>query len=61
MLAYGFIQLGSSIISALALSAIALGFCSLKNESKFFTECVEEVRDSGKNTSSAVHFCNGGV
>ena len=30
MLAYGFIQLGSTIVSAVALVATALGFCSLK-------------------------------
>jgi len=35
MFAYGFIQLGSSFVSALALAAIAFGFCSLKKESKF--------------------------
>ena len=30
MLAYGVIQLGSKVVSAFALVAIALGFCSLK-------------------------------
>ena len=42
MFAYGIIQLGSSFISALALAAIALSFCSIKQESKLFNECVEE-------------------
>ena len=60
MLAYGLLQLSSSVVSALALAAIAVGFCSLKQEAKVFNECVEEVRDSGKNVSSAVRFCNGG-
>tara|TARA_Y100001968_G_scaffold147435_2_gene134875 strand:+ start:5409 stop:5648 length:240 start_codon:yes stop_codon:yes gene_type:complete len=60
MLAYGAIQLGTSVISALALAAIALGFCSLKKEAKVFNECVEEVRETGRSTSSAVRFCNGG-
>ena len=60
MFAYGFIQLGSSVISALALAVIALGFCSLKKEATVFNDCVEEVRERGKSSSSAVRFCNGG-
>ena len=60
MFAYGIIQLGSNIVSALALSAIALGFCSLKKEASAFNECVEEVQASGQSASSAVRFCNGG-
>ncbi len=60
MLAYGIIQLGANVISALSLAAIALGFCSVKQEAKVFTNCVEEVRESGKSTSASVHFCNGG-
>ena len=61
MFAYGIIQLGSSIVSAVALAAIALSFCSLKKEAKVFNECIEEVQEeSGKSISSAVRFCNGG-
>ena len=60
MFAYGIIQLGSSVISALALAAIALSVCSFKQETKVFNECVEEVKESGKSSSAAVHFCNGG-
>ena len=60
MFAYGIIQLGSSVISALALTAIALSFCSLKQESKVFNECVEEIQTTGKSSSDAVRFCNGG-
>ena len=60
MLAYGVIQLGASVVSALSLAAIALSFCSLKNEAKVFTTCVEEVRANGKSTSNSVRFCNGG-
>ena len=60
MFAYGIIQLGSSVISALALSAIAISFCSIKQEAKLFNECVEEVKESGKSSSNAVHFCQGG-
>ena len=60
MLAYGVIQLGTSVVSALSLAAIALSFCSVKQEAKVFTNCVEEVRESGKSTSAAVSFCNGG-
>ena len=60
MFAYGFIQLGSSVVSAVALAAIALSFCSVKQESKVFNECVEEVEATGKSSSDAVRFCNGG-
>ena len=60
MFAYGIIQLGSNVVSAVALAAIAFGFCSVKQESKVFNECVEEVQASGKSSSDAVRFCNGG-
>ena len=60
MFAYGIIHLGSSVLSALALTAIALSFCSLKQESKVFNECVEEIQATGKSSSAAVRFCNGG-
>ncbi len=60
MFAYGIIQLGSSVVSAVALAAIALSFCSVKQESKVFNDCVEEVKATGKSSSYAVRFCNGG-
>ena len=60
MFAYGIIQLGSNVVSAVALLAIALSFCSVKQESKVFNECVEEIRATGKSSSDAVRFCNGG-
>ena len=60
MFAYGIIQLGSSVISAVALTAIALSLCSLKKEASIFNECVEEVKSNGKSSSNAVRFCNGG-
>ena len=60
MLAYGFVQLGSSVVSAVALAAIALSLCSLNKEANAFNECVEDVEASGKSYSSAVRFCNGG-
>ena len=60
MFAYGIIQLGSSLVSAIALVAISLGFCSLKKESKFFNQCVEEIISTGSGKADAVRFCNGG-
>ena len=60
MLAYGILQLGSSVISAIALTAIALGFCSLKKEALVFNDCVQEVKAGGMKTSQAVRYCNGG-
>ena len=60
MFAYGIIQLGSSVVSAFALAAIALSFCSVRQESKAFNDCLEEVKAIGKSSSDAVRFCNGG-
>ena len=60
MFAYGFIQLGSSFLSAIALASIAFGFCSLKRESRLFNECVTEIIDQGSSNSEAVRYCNGG-
>ena len=60
MFAYGFIQLGSSFVSAIALAAIAFGFCSVKKESKLFNKCVAEIIEDGGTNSAAVRYCNGG-
>ena len=60
MLAYGFIQLGSSLVSAIALAAIAFGFCSVKKEAKLFNKCVTEIIEDGGTNSEAVRYCNGG-
>ena len=58
MFAYGLIQLGSSFVSAIALAAIAFGFCSLKKESKLFNKCVAEIVEDGGTNSEAVRYCN---
>ena len=60
MFAYGFIQLSSSFVSALALAAIAFGFCSVKKESKVFNSCVTEIVENGSTKAEAVRYCNGG-
>ena len=60
MFAYGIIQLGSSVVSAIALAVIAFSLCSIKQESKVFNECVDQVQATGKSSSDAVRFCNGG-
>ena len=60
ILAYGIIQLGSKVVTAVALVAIALGFCSLKKESNFFNECVEEMKATGSPIADSVRFCSGG-
>ena len=60
MIAYGIIQLGSNVVSAVALAAIAFSLCSIKQESKVFNECVSEVQATGKSSANAVRFCNGG-
>ena len=61
MFAYGFIQLGSSFVSAIALALIALGFCSVKKESKVFNSCVSEIIENGSTNADAVRYCNGGT
>ena len=60
MFVYVFIQLGSSFVSAIALAAIAFGFCSVKKESKLFNKCVSEIIDDGGTNAEAVRYCNGG-
>ena len=60
MIAYGFIQLGSGLVSAIALAAIAFGFCSVKKESKVFNNCVTEIVENGNTNAEAVRYCNGG-
>jgi hypothetical protein len=60
MLAYGVIQISATIVSAISLAAIALGLCAVKQESKAFNGCVQEVIAEGKTNSAAVRFCNGG-
>ena len=60
MFVYGFIQLGSSFVSAVALAVIALGFCDFKKESKLFNSCVTEIIENGSSKSEAVRYCKGG-
>tara|TARA_B100001287_G_C22390939_1_gene393276 strand:+ start:371 stop:607 length:237 start_codon:yes stop_codon:yes gene_type:complete len=60
MLTYGILQLGSSVVSAIALALIALSLCSLKSESNNFNNCVEERIENSTSISDAVNFCNGG-
>ncbi|WP_392346475.1 hypothetical protein [Parasynechococcus sp.] len=60
MLAYGVIQISATVVSAISLAAIALGLCAVKQESKAFNDCVQEVIAEGKTNSTAVRFCNGG-
>ena len=60
MFAYGILQLGSSLISAISLALIAFSLCSLKSESKNFNNCVEEKTEQSFTISDAVSYCNGG-
>ena len=60
MIAFGFIQLGSSFVSAIALVAIAFGFCSVKKESNAFNSCFTEIVENGSTKAEAVRYCNGG-
>ena len=60
MLAYGIVQISATVVSALSLAAIALGLCSIKQESKAFNGCVSEVTSGGMSNAEAVRYCNGG-
>ena len=60
MLAYGVIQISATVVSAISLAAIAVGLCSVKQESKFFNGCVETVVAEGRSNAEAVRYCNGG-
>jgi len=60
MFAYGILQLGSNIISAIALAAIAISLCSVKYESKNFNNCVKEKLTELDSKAAAVNYCNGG-
>ena len=60
MLAYGVVQVSATVVSAICFAAIALGLCAIKQESKAFNGCVQEVIAEGKTNSTAVRFCNGG-
>ena len=61
MMAYGVIQISATVVSAISLAAIALGLCSIKQESKAFNTCVDEVIAEGKTNAAAVRYCNGGA
>ena len=60
MFVYGFVQLGSSFVSAIALAFIAFGLCTLNKESRIFNNCVAEVIEDVGSNSEAVRYCNGG-
>ncbi len=59
MLAFGLPTVGTRVLSTVSLAVITFSFCSIKEEAKSLTECVEEVRESGKSTADSVRFCNG--
>ena len=60
MLAYGVIQISATVVSAIALAAIALSLCPLKQQSNSFNDCVAEIISQGETNSQAVRHCNGG-
>ncbi len=60
MLAFGLTTLGSRVVTAVSLAAIALSLCSIKKESTSFNDCVLEARESGKSNSTTVNYNNVG-
>ena len=60
MLPYRFIQISATVVSAIALAAITLSLCPLKQQSNAFHDCVAEIISQGETNSLAVRHCNGG-
>ena len=60
MLAYGLIQISATVVSAIALAAIALSLCPLTQQSNAFIDCGAESLSQGEKNSQAVRHCNGG-
>ena len=60
MVVYGVTQITATVVSAISLAAIAVGLCAVKQESKAFNGCVEEVMAAGRSNAQAVRYCNGG-
>ena len=60
MLAYGVIQISATVVSAIALAAIALSLCPLKQQSTRFNGCISEIIAQGESNEQAVRHCNGG-
>ncbi len=58
--AFGAAGLCARGLAAIALVGIALKMYPLKQESRFFNTCVEELRSNSKSVAESVRFCNGG-
>ena len=50
----------ATVVSAVALAAIDVGLCAVKQESRLFNGCVETVVAEGRSQAEAVRYCNGG-
>ena len=60
MLAYVEVEICATVVSAVALAAIFVGLCAVKQESRLFNGCVETVLAEGRSQAEAVRYCNGG-
>jgi hypothetical protein len=58
-LAYGFIQIPTTIVSATALAAVALNLRPLKLPSKAFNNCTSKMIPQGEPNSQDVRHCYG--
>ena len=54
MLAFGLVQISSTVVSAVSLAAIAFGLCVVTQESRLFIGCVETVLAEGRSHAEAV-------
>lgn len=60
MLAYRFVQISATVISAISLAAISLRLCPLKQQSSVFNGCVTEMFAQGESNEQAFRHRNGG-
>ena len=50
----------ATVVSAVALAAIDVGLCAVKQESRLFNGCVATVVAEGRSQSESGRYCNGG-
>ena len=60
MLSYVEVEVCATVVSAVALAAIDVGLCAVKQESRLFNGCVETVVAEGRSQAEAGRYCNGG-
>ena len=60
MLSYVEVEVCATVASAVALAAIDVGLCAVKQASRLFNGCVETVVAEGHSQAESLRYCNGG-